>query len=139
MKVAYLYEYNDRLVLVPGSFTTQQFLITDSPVISVSSRDARDIGKALSAALAQSKSEIPHPASWKGLFDPVLRAVGAPSMKKFHKSAKCVVVEQSSAIVMKPLKNAGNGFVPTSKELICESNNADDCGQMALIALAEAS
>lgn len=142
MKTAYIFEYKDRLVFAPGCYTTKGFLLAWPPISAITSRTPAEIGALIASALANSKEGIPHPSSWNGLFDPVLKAAGAASLVKFHESAKCVVAEQENdVLLLKPLRNAGKkgGFVQTDTVIPCVHAQASDYGEMLLLALTEAS
>jgi hypothetical protein len=64
----------------------------------------------LLATLGKSQRNIQHPASWKGLADPLLRTAGVRSFDSFAHGSKAVdvTVEDGSAILV-PTKNGGPG------------------------------
>ncbi len=85
------------------------------------------LGALIGQALEVSKSDVPHPTSWKGLFDPVLQLAGVKSWSTFVKSAKCVEVElDEDGIWLIPMRNLGaNGGFDRIGRDVCLGRESD--------------
>jgi hypothetical protein len=73
-----------------------------------------NIAGRLLAALSNSREDVPHPTTWKGLTGPLLKAAGVRSFDAFAKPAKGVDISQDeSGVVLIPTKNGGprNAFL----------------------------
>jgi hypothetical protein len=118
MKKATAYKHGDSLYVHALSKTTAGIWMLSQPVVSCSvSEDAVVVGRHLTDALNGSRENIPHPSSWKGVFDPVLQLAGIKSISTFNKAAKCVDIESDGAeAALVPTRNLGpdDGFEPIS-------------------------
>jgi hypothetical protein len=139
MKTAFIYEFKDRLIFVPEHRTTKRANLQGSPTKTLTSRSPVDLRNAVLDVLHCSGAVVPHPTTWKGIFDPILKAAGVRSSVKFYQSAKCVVVEQhrDGGLEFKPLRNVSSrlGFVSMDVRIPATTT---DSGDMLLLALAEA-
>lgn len=82
--------------------------IGDGPVVVIDGDNLGEFGEAVLKLLGESHEGIPHPTSWKGSFDKMLKAAGVKSWRIFVKSAKCVEIEFSTNRVgFLPTKNGG--------------------------------
>jgi hypothetical protein len=102
-----------KIILQPVSKTTVGLWKGDGPVVAIEEADVSKLGESVLKALAGSREDIPHPTSWKGSFDLVLKAAGVKSWKAFVKSAKRVEIKFSTnRVSFVPTKNCGprDGF-----------------------------
>jgi len=93
MKKAISYLRGQRVFTHASSKTTAGVWILELPVLVVDATDVEALGRQVAQALAASKEGVPHPVSWKGIFDPVLELAGVKSWATFVKSARCVGIE----------------------------------------------
>lgn len=117
MQKAVAYQRDGKIFLHASSETTAGVWILDEPVMAAEPADASQLGQQIIDALNGSKEKVPHPTTWKGLFDPILHLAGVKSFKTFLKSAKCVGIESDAGRVsFIPTKNLGvdEGFEPLS-------------------------
>lgn len=101
------------------------------------------LGAAARAAIEGSRQGVPHPATWKGLFDPVLRLAGVKSWATFVKGARLVRLEQEVGEVrLMPTRNVGpkEGFEdrPSAISVIPQGATAGAIGAGVRDALARA-
>ena len=66
------------------------------PVLVADATDVEALGRQVAQALNASQDAVPHPTSWKGIFDPVLELAGVKTWATFVKSARCVGIESVS-------------------------------------------
>lgn len=70
--------------------------------------DPSELGVSLMLALSRSVSGIPHPKSWDGHREPLLRAAGVRSWNTYVKGAKSISVRQDDKkIMLTPMANRG--------------------------------
>jgi hypothetical protein len=134
MNQATVYSRKTRFFVHASSETTAGVWILSAPTFRLDrdSSDA-DLGRAVRAALEGSKSNVPHPRVWKGLFDPILKEAGVGSWAAFTSGAQCALVEQDSdsALVVTPTVNRGaaEGFKPIPAEaVLLEAPTAEAIG-----------
>lgn len=122
------------VLLQASSRTTMGLWIGDGPVVAIERNDTTQLGEDVLKALAGSREDIPHPTSWAGSFDPVLRAASVKSWKAFIKSAKCVEIEFSTnRVSFLPTKNCGaqDGFKHLqAKTMSCPPTNEELTGTL---------
>lgn len=93
----------------PYSRTTHGFWIFSPPVTIVDEGD-EGVGRELLRILSESREDVPHPDSWKGLTDPLTRAAGVRSFNALIKGAKSVdICLDDNGVVFIPTLNGGLG------------------------------
>jgi len=93
MKKATSYLRGQRVFTHASSKTTAGVWILELPALVTDVADVATLGKQVAQALQASKEGVPHPVSWKGIFDPVLNLAGVKSWATFVKPARCVGIE----------------------------------------------
>jgi hypothetical protein len=117
MSVAVVYERGGTLYLRSCSETTQGVRIEDGPCATIAGSAPEDeVARAVLAALAGSRSNVPHPDrnSWSHVTAPLLKAAGVKTFAAFAKSARTLSVNQQlDRITLTPTRNEGKkaGFV----------------------------
>lgn len=96
MKKAISYLRGQRVFTHASSKTTAGVWVLELPVLVADAADVETLGRQVVQALNASKEGVPHPVSWKGIFDPVLELAGIKSWATFVKSARCVGIECTS-------------------------------------------
>lgn len=108
MKRVVAYQRKTQVIVFAQSQTTAGVWIMDGAAYAADISDVGQIGALIDQALEVSKIDVPHPTSWKGLFDPVLKLAGVKSWSTFVKSARCVEVElDEDGIWLVPTRNLG--------------------------------
>jgi hypothetical protein len=113
IKRAAAFLQSGKIFLHPYSHTTEGFWIFSTPVIVIGEGD-EGIGRQVLRVLSESRQDVVHPKSWKGLTDPLLRAAGLRSFDAFAKSAKGVeIFLDDNEVAFIPTKNGGprNAFL----------------------------
>jgi hypothetical protein len=117
-----------RIFLHPYARTTLGFWIFSLPVYVADESD-QDVGGKLLAVLSNSAEGIPHPATWKGLTDPLLQAAGVRSFDSFTKFTRCLDITcDEDAVVLIPTKNGGprDAFLHLNdKAITCSPSESD--------------
>ena len=139
MKRVIAYQRKAQVIVFAQSQTTAGVWIMDGAAYAAEIGDVSQIGILIDQALEVSKVDVPHPTSWKGLFDPVLKLAGVKSWSTFVKSAKCVEVElDEDGIWLIPTRNLGadGGFDRIGRHA-CSAMRSDatDLGQALVRAL----
>jgi hypothetical protein len=100
-----------------------------------------ELGEAARAAMSASRTGVPHPQTWAGLLDPLLRLAGVKTWSTFAKSATCAEIEEEGAKVsVIPTRNLGakEGFQPVPARAHIVDGHATDsigaCVRQALLA-----
>lgn len=93
MKKAISYMRGQRVFTHAISTTTAGIWILELPVLIADAADVEALGEQVVQALQASKDGVPHPVSWKGIFDPVLKLAGIKTWATFVKAARCVEIE----------------------------------------------
>jgi hypothetical protein len=107
MKKAAAFLRDGKVFLHPYSRTTDGFWIFSTPVLIAGESD-ENIGGQLLTVLSESTENVPHPTTWKGLTNPLLRAAGIRSFDTFARSAKCVDIScDEGSVTLTPTKNGG--------------------------------
>jgi hypothetical protein len=110
------YRTKDAFVVHAESRTTDGVWIATEPYIRLRMGCSLDeLGEAVLAALAASRSEVAHPTDWKGVLKPLVKVAGLKSWSSLARVARCVGVEASSeGIAFVPSENLGprEGFAP---------------------------
>jgi hypothetical protein len=141
MKRATAYQRGERIILHASSKTKAGVWILSAPVLAADQTDPRHLGEGVLEALDGSREGVPHPISWKGIFDPVLQLAGVKSWGTFAKMAKCVQIEfGTNRIALLPTKNLGakDGFEPLPAKLRSSSPVTADIGNALLFAFRDA-
>jgi hypothetical protein len=129
MKKAAAFLRKGKIFLHPYSRTTQGFWVFSLPVVAADESD-KDIGSKLLTTLSNSAESVPHPATWKGLTDPLLKAAGVRSFDSFTKFASGVDItrDEDGAVTLMPTKNGGprNAFLHLDDKLIRSSAAEED-------------
>jgi hypothetical protein len=109
VKKAAAFQRAGKIFMHPYSETTQGFWIFSEPVAVAQAADNR-LGAELLAILSKSETRIPHPASWKGLTAPLLKAAGARSFDEFARLARSVdAYLEGGLVTLTPTTNGGPG------------------------------
>ncbi len=142
MKRATAYLRRDRLILLTMSKTTDGLSTSvDTPVVlSTIGASPDTVGKALQAALANSKVAVPHPTMWKDHNRDLYQVVGVKNWSAFAKGTRsCSVEEESETIFFEPeaYREDHKGFVqlPGSNFRISRSASPSEIGQALIRAL----
>lgn len=92
-KLATVFSRSTALIVHPSSRTTDGVWILAEPCVWLSADVSDDaLGEAVLAALAASRTDVPHPTNWKGVLQPLLAVAGVTTWAAFAKSALCVHV-----------------------------------------------
>jgi hypothetical protein len=119
MNSAALYQLKDRILIHPWQKTTMGLGIAAAPYVTLPlDAPPHALGNCVLAALGESSKEVPHPSSWKGQNEPLLKAAGVRSQKAFQSGARSLMVERDArALRIEPSRNGGTkgdskGFEP---------------------------
>jgi len=93
MKRAISYLRGNRVFTHASSKTTSGVWVLEPPASVAEVSDQKLLGQQVMQALDASRAGIPHPTSWRGIFDPILQLAGVKSWSTFVKSARCVEIE----------------------------------------------
>jgi hypothetical protein len=111
-----LYAWRSDFITVHSqSKTTAGVWILTEPVIQVA-KTSVEIGRAGRACLDASIRDVPHPATFKNLFDPVLVIAGVTTFRSFLKSAHSVIFEREDGQIEKGRTWAGRTIAPSAIE-----------------------
>lgn len=109
MKKAAAFLRNGKVFLHPDSRTTKGFWIFSEPVL-VTGAAEKNLGLKLLTTLSHSKNGIPHPVSWKGLTNPLLKIAKVRSFDAFADDCKSVsACLDGDGLLLTPSKNRGQG------------------------------
>jgi hypothetical protein len=123
-KAASAYLYGGKIYLHPHSKTAEGVWILSSPILTTSEQD-QQLGNKLMSTLAQSTENAPHPKSWKGIDDPLIKAAGVRSFAAFAKAAKAVfVIMDNNDVAFIPTRNGPNGSAIHLNEKIIHSDQS---------------
>lgn len=124
MRRATAYRRKGHFFVHASSRTTDGVWILTEPCVKLSEDCSdRDLGAAARAAVAASRTGVPHPQTWSGLLDPLLRQAGVKTWSAFAKTATCAEIEEDGgkASVI-PTRNLGvdEGFqpIPAKAEIV---------------------
>lgn len=93
VKRATVFSRSTGLIVHPSSRTTDGVWILAEPCVRLSADVPDDaLGEAVLAALAASRTDVPHPTNWKGIVQPLLAVAGVTTWAAFAKRARCVHV-----------------------------------------------
>lgn len=120
MNRAVAYERKGRFFIRSASKTTVGVWIDDGACFTADgSAPPVEIGAAVQAALAESRTGVPHPTDWKHVCSALLAVAGVRSMLTFERSAKRVEIVSDEQIVLSPTRNRGrDGFVIVAGRVI---------------------
>jgi hypothetical protein len=108
-KAASAYLYGGKIYLHPHSKTTEGVWILSSPILTTSEQD-QQLGNKLMSTLSKSTENAPHPKSWKGIDDPLIKAEGARSFAAFVKAARAVfIILDNNGVAFIPSRNGPKG------------------------------
>jgi hypothetical protein len=141
MKVAMIFEAGGQIVVHASSKTTAGLWISSEPVLQAWASNAKSVGTAVLQCLTASASGIPHPKSFKNLFDPVLAVAGVKSHRAFMSGRKCVKAQMNGdELILVPMRNEGpkEGFSPLSDGYPVAWHSEETLGSAVLSALAVA-
>lgn len=137
MKRAVAYKRNDRIIVHASSKTAAGVWMLAEPVMMADGVGSAALGEMILAALQGSEEGLPHPTSWKDIFDPVLKITGEKSWGRFIKSTRCIEVEVDGEVAsLVPTKNMGarEGFVALHAKTQSCSLDRNSIGACALTA-----
>lgn len=103
-----IYRRGGKLFIYPYNKTTTGLSIGGEPV-SVMEQTATDeeVGGAILRALSRHRTDLPHPASFEGMPEPLLDAAGVKTWAIFSKGAlSCLISEDKSEIIVTPSRRA---------------------------------
>lgn len=138
MQAATAYKRGSQIFVHSSSRTTAGVWLLSEPVAAVAVDDPEELGRRILEALNASKDQVPHPKSWKNLFDPVLHLAGVKSWSTFVKSAKCVEIEAINGVAkLIPTRNLGadDGFSPLIEKAESCETSPDKLGAALLIVM----
>jgi hypothetical protein len=128
MKRATAYRRAQKLYIHASSKTTDGVWIFQSPCIALGdSCSDFDLGAAVSRALAESRTGVPHPLTFKGLIDPLLLEASVKSWTTFSKGTTCAEIERTEgSVAIVPTRNLGSseGFAPRTERTVIVDNGA---------------
>jgi hypothetical protein len=138
-----VYSRKGSFLLHAWSKTTAGVWIASDPYLVLEENNGdSELGAAVCSVLDGSHGDVAHPATWSGLFDPMLRLAKVRSYGSFVKGARYVVVarERGNTSVT-PTKNLGlaEGFeddIASSVEV--DSSHVEALGAQARAALRNA-
>lgn len=121
MKSASIYLRKGAIFIRTVSRTEHGLGMVDGPpaTLAVGSPPG-DVGEAVLASLARSRS-VPHPTSWEGLNDdPMLREANVKTWSAFSRSASVVEVRLDAEFVLTPTRNEGarGGFAHLNEKAL---------------------
>jgi hypothetical protein len=129
MRTAVAFERNNKVFIHPYAETAQGLRIFSEPVSVVSKSDDQQVAGQVLAALDASEKKVPHPASWKGIVSPLLKAAGVRSFAAFAKGAKCVEIGlEGETLVFTPTTNGGprEGFLHLNdRQIRCSATEVE--------------
>jgi hypothetical protein len=138
MQHASAYEWQGRIFLHPDSKTTAGLWIGSKPISSLDPSDPVELGRAVLAALADSKERVPDPSIWENLSTPLLKLAGAKSFSAFFRSARYVSIElQNGRVTFSPWRNLGSrhGYRPINGKDRTNPANDPELGSSLISAL----
>lgn len=122
MKRASIYNKNGKMFAHSLSMTTSGVWILSDPCFMFDQNDTvENIGECVLNTLNGSKEGIPHPISWKGNFDPILKLARESTWESFSKGAQLYDVGYDGEIIsFTPYANLGKkeGFEAKMNETI---------------------
>lgn len=108
-KAASAHLHGGKIYLNAQSKTTEGVWIMSSPILTTSEQD-QQLGNKLMSTLAKSTENAPHPKSWKGIGDPLVKATGARSLAALAKAARAVfVIMENDDVALVPTRNGPRG------------------------------
>ena len=136
MKRATIYRRKAQFYVHASSRTMDGVWILTEPCLCLDQESSdRELGEAVQQALDSSRSGIPHPRSWKGLLDPLLKQAGVKSWNTFSKTALCVEIEEEDGQVsIVPTENLGveDGYqADPSRAAVVANGMVEDLGSQA--------
>lgn len=136
MKRATIYRRKTQFFVHASSRTTEGVWILTEPCLGLEQVCSdRELGEAVRKALDGSRSDIPHPRSWAGLLDPLLKQAGVKSWNTFSKTASCAEIEEDEGeVALMPTKKLGveEGFqADHSKAATVATGAVEDLGSQA--------
>jgi hypothetical protein len=108
MKRGMLYQRGGVLYLHSSSKTSAGVWIAVAPYLSITSDDVEAKKEAVESVLSASKTDVPHPKEWAGVFEPMLKAANVKSWSTFQKNAKCIELS-SDGVKLRLVPNVNLG------------------------------
>jgi hypothetical protein len=136
-KAASAYMYGGKIYLHPHSKTTEGVWILSSPILTTSEQD-QQLGNKLMSALAKSTENAPHPKSWKGIDEPLIKAAGARSSAAFAKAARAVfVILGDNDVAFIPTRHGPKGsFIHLNEKIIHSDQSVEKLANALIEAFA---
>jgi len=120
--IAGVYLRRGMVYMHPLVKTTEGLSIFAEPVLAAEAANSCAATQLL-ALLSVRRGVIPHPTSWQGLTDPLIKAAGARSFNEFAKATKYVEAQmEGDTVSLVPTRNGGRseGFVHlTDRAMTC--------------------
>ncbi len=141
-RCATIYLRHGDILVHSSSRTTAGVWILSEPCTRLDSDCSNEaLGNAVRAALQGSRSDVPHPAVWTGLVQPLLKLAKVKSWETFAKGALSASVEEEAGrISLIPSRNLGakEGFTHDvdAALVVPDTASAEALGEGARIALA---
>lgn len=130
MKIASAYLRRSRIVVRANGRTRDGFWIETGPAYAlVDTASDAEIGHAIRAALLQSGRDVPVPANWKLVLDPLLRAFSIKTWATLVKGCTHCSIEMAvEAISVIPSRNLGarDGFQAMTESSRALATNCTD-------------
>jgi hypothetical protein len=105
---AIAYKRGEQVLIHASSKTTDGLWILQKPVMRVAALDNAGMGRCVAEAMAISREDVAHPASFAGAFDPILEVAGVPSWDTFTEGVLCVGISvENGRMSFVPTKNLG--------------------------------
>lgn len=120
-RAAGVYRVRRRLIVCSDWQTDTGLWLQREPVALPDNSEVATLGEAVLAALANSRSGVPHPprSDWKAQFAPFLDAARVKSWQAFMADARYVAVrDEDGALTFEPQRNEGaNGGFEAIEEM----------------------
>ncbi len=139
-KQATVYLRKSQYLIHAMSQTTAGVWILSEPCTALASTQSdRELGTAVGAALDASRTGVPHPTEWKGVFDPMLRLAGVKTWNAFATGAASADVEHDGvriAVVPATIERPRDGFRPDrGRTIVLQGTSAEELGAAVRAAL----
>lgn len=109
-RAAGVYRVHRRLIVCSDWQTVTGLWLQREPVALPDGAGPAQLGEAVLAALANSRTDVPHPgrSDWKSQFGPFLEAARVKSYQAFMADARYVALrEESGVVTLEPQRNEG--------------------------------
>ncbi len=140
---AIAYRRGAQVYLHASSKTTAGVWVLQAPVLVADASDPVSLGRNLATVLGASLEGVPHPASFDGIFDPILRAASVASWAAFTDGVLCVgITAEHGHVTFVPTRNRGGqgGFAYLKdKQRGLDATAAVDFGAALMLTYAQCS